>query len=410
MLKPPEYLHREHEIIPIDDEEAETLLTDARKMIDDQTVEKSFGLNRARWICATLSHMPVPLAWYEETARNLGRSTIRRLADQMAFRHDDGMGAAMQALKMQFDLIVRHLEQHNPRANALKLILPAAAKRGPVLILVRDRIFQRALQTWLDLQAFPNQPWLRQVEICACPDFAPIALKNYPTVIINGVLPRRYRWIAGAALGTDVKFLAYYTESEPITAQLNQIYGRKTIESNARQRDFGLLGTPVSTSSAVAVSPKMPELELKAPKPKNKQKKDAKATQFTAKITDFRNLAGALASAEEAARRAVEKETVAEKKSAAWEDVADEEPYQQDRIDLLSEQPHADDIQCVRFAIHSKKRGNGFIYLPPDQTVECIRQTFPDEVSQSAASELKQGDILILVEQDVRGNLFDRVV
>ncbi len=414
LIKKPNYLQREHEIITVDDAEVEAALITARQMIDDQRSQENSGMNRARWISATLSHMPVPLVWYEQSARNLGRSTLRRMADRLCVRYDAGMGATMQALKMQFDAILQHLQDRNPRAQRLLALLPGLVEEsGNILILVRDRVFQRALQNWLDMEAFPNAPWLAKVEICPCPEYSSIALRSYPLVIINGTLPRRYRWIAGAALGDIVKFLAYPSEIDSITNQLDEVYSDNSIQRHAQQRDRSLCGSTAggSTGKSQSRPTSMPRLDLKKPQPPPRPGKVEHAPEFTSTVKDLRSLAQALDGAKALAQRAAEQATAAEgARRAAWEDGAEEDLQGEDTEAVAEGTGHADDIPCIRFEVRSRRRGHGFVWVPSEQTVECVRKSAPEEVSRIAASDLTKDDVLILVEEDARGSLFDRVV
>src|SRR5262249_47172896 len=151
---------REHEVIAVEDEEFTSLLDGARKMIDEQPQQENASLNRARWIVAALSQMPVPLVWYEQAARNQGRSTLTRLVDLLCARHEAGMGPALQSLKMQFQAILNYLQDRNPRAKKWAAILPALVQdAGRAMILVRDRISKTALQNWLDVEAHPKAKW-----------------------------------------------------------------------------------------------------------------------------------------------------------------------------------------------------------------------------------------------------------
>ncbi len=414
LIKKSTFLKREHEILAIEDPETESMLISARQMIEGQRGHEGAGLNRARWILATLSHMPVPLVWYEQTARNLGRSTIRRLADRLAFRYDSGTGAAMQALKMQFDAIQMRMQGVNPIAEQFRRLLPDIVQEaGETLILVRDKVFQRALQNWLDVEAFPNAKWLRNVEIRACADYAPIATQSYPLVLINGTLPRRYRWIAGAALGDLVKYLAYPSEIDAIEHQLQDVYGEVPNNRRADERERSLCGgiLPVSTQPLRLATSRLPKLELKKPAIRPKPTKE-KPTEFVTKVTDFQSLATALDAAKAQAHRA-EKQAHEEqsKRREGWEESSEEDLQDGSISEAVIGEGHADDIPCFRFEIQSRKHGHGFIWLPPEQTVECLRKSGSgDSIERIAAKELTAGDFLIIIEEDTRGSLFDRIV
>jgi len=414
LIKKSTFLEREHEILAIEAPETESMLISARQMIEDQRGHEGAGLNRARWILTTLAHMPVPLVWYEQTARNLGRSTIRRLADHLAFGYDSGTGAAMQALKMQFDAIQMRLQDVNPIAEQFRRLLPNVVQEaGETLILVRDKVFQRALQNWLDVEAFPNAKWLRNVEIRACADYAPIATQRFPLVLINGTLPRRYRWIVGAALGPMVKYLAYPSEVDVIEQQLQEVYGQVQNNRRADERERSLCGglLPASPQTPREASSRLPKLDLKKPAVRSKPTKD-KPTEFIATVADFQSLAKAFDAAKAQAQRA-EKQARDEqsKRREGWEE-SPEEDFQDDSIpeDLIGN-GHADDIPCFRFEIQSRKHGPGFIWLPPEQTVECLRKSGSgDSIERIAAKQLNAGDFLIIIEDDTRGSLFDRIV
>jgi hypothetical protein len=76
----------------------------------------------------------------------------------------------------------------------------------------------------------------------------------------------------------------------------------------------------------------------------------------------------------------------------------------------LTSSPHPDDIPCLKFDIQSRKRGRGSIWLPPEHTVERLRPSAGEDITQVPARDLQPGDVLILVEEGARGDLFDRVV
>src|ERR1044071_2814749 len=143
------YLQRDHEVIAVEDTEFESHLAAAQRMIDEHGHKDFASIRRAKWIVRALGQMPVPLIWYEQSARNQGRSTLKRLIDLLTVRHETGMGVALQSLRMQFEVILKYLEEKNPRSAKLKEVLPAIVKEhGKLLVLVRDRISQSALQNW----------------------------------------------------------------------------------------------------------------------------------------------------------------------------------------------------------------------------------------------------------------------
>jgi hypothetical protein len=404
LLKSPTYLDRAHEVIPIADDVFESSLVIARRTISEQQKQESLGLNRARWILATLTHMPVPLVWFEQSARNLGRSTLTRLIDHLCVRYDEGTGAAMQSLKMQFESIAQRLQVNNPRVAAIKALLPHIVQDAErILFLVRDRVMQRALQNWLDMEAFPGAAWLQKVEIRACPDYSQIAIERYPLVVVNGTFPRRYRWIAGAALGHVVKFLAYPSEINSIASQLGDIYADQALLGRSQQRDRMLCGVVAREDS----SPRRPEsgvcpLRLKRPPPPPPPKKTE------AVVRNLLDLSGTFAAVTKVAEeKAREREKI---HCLSWEDAAEEEVPGDNEMNGTEEPVHKDDISCVQFYVLSSKQGDGLLWLADDDVVECVLKSLPEQISRVPANELEIDDILILVEEDARYSLFDRVV
>lgn len=405
LLKSPSYLDREHEVIPIAGNDLEPSLITARRTICEQQQQEGLGLNRARWILATLTHMPVPLVWYEQSARNFGRSTLSRLIDHLLVRYDEGTGATMQSLKMQFEAVAHRLQTNNPRAVLIKSLLPQMVQdAGRVLLLVRDRVVQRALQNWLDLEAFPGAPWLQNVEIRACPDYSPISGERYPLVVVNGTFPRRYRWIAGAALGHVVKFLAYSSEIDSITNQLGEVYADQFLLSRSQQRDRTLCGIVAKDDRSPrrregGVSP----LRLKRPpKPPDPKKPEAVV------VRNLLDLSGTFAAATKVAeQKARELEKI---RCLSWEDAADEEVPGDSEMNATEEPAHKDDVSCVQLYVLSSKQGDGFLWLAEDDVVECVLKSSREQISRVTADELQVEDILILVEEDARYSLFDRVV
>lgn len=409
------YLQRDHAVIAVEDTEFEALLASAQRMIDEQGQKDFASIRRAKWIVRALGQMPVPLIWYEQAARNQGRSTLKRLIDLLTVRHETGMGAALQSLRMQFEVILKYLEERNPRCAKLKEVLPTFAKEhGKVLILVRDKISQGALQNWLDVEAFPKAEWLLGTQVCACSDYSPLALTQFPAVLVNGSFPRRYRWIAGAALGDVVKFLAFASEVEVISSQLEDIYGAVGQQARAMQRNR-VVGVPASTGSEVdAVGNVVPVLQLSKPSPAASPKSPAREFKVTA--TSLGDLTGSIEAAKAIAQKEREKaEQEKRNKLSTWEEQPDDEVTETaggEFADLTSmlRPEYTDDPECLGFSVQSRLRGKGTVWLQADQTVECIRQSVSDEVNLIIASQIKVGDFLVFVQEDAKGSLFNRIV
>ncbi|MCA1630071.1 MAG: hypothetical protein LC774_07000, partial [Acidobacteria bacterium] len=98
----PAYLKRKHEIIKIQNgDSVSELVSKLGGLLDEHSRVESPDLNRARWLLAMFSQIPVPLVWYEQAARSLGRSTLRRMISYLGIksRHLQGLGAVMQTLR-----------------------------------------------------------------------------------------------------------------------------------------------------------------------------------------------------------------------------------------------------------------------------------------------------------------------
>ena len=237
------FLARKHRIRAITDANAiEKLFVDAGTLLDEHRKVSSPSLNRARWLQAVLTQVPVPLIWYEEAARALGRSTLRRLIDRLGTesRFDTDRGPVIQSMRMVFDLIYRQMEHGNKRADTLKVLIVETAQRsGPddgVLVLVRDRVVARALSNWLEIEVFRGAEWLPRVEVVDCSSYSDLATHRFRFGLVNGAFPRRYRWIAGASLADEITFLTYDHEVRTVIGQLDQVYGETQVKDRAARR------------------------------------------------------------------------------------------------------------------------------------------------------------------------------
>jgi hypothetical protein len=405
------FLDRDHEVVPLDDEDAERLLTTARKMIADQNKPDEPGLNRARWILSTLSQMPVPIFWYEQAARRLGRSTLKRLIDRLDLHYEHGLGPVMQSLKMQFEKIWQQFSgiDTNPRSRNLVRLLPSLVEEfDNVLFLVRDHVTRQALLSWFDVEAFPGESWMSKVELCACHEYPSLALRRFPLALVNGVLPRRHRWIAGAALGRFVKFLAYPSEGESIVQQLGEFYSAEAIEKRALDRDKAICGT-IGTRRAPPIL--VPKLRLRKPPQPARQKGKTRDIEGHAIVRSLTDLGKALETAKTLAARALErKREETNARTLSWEDATEEEHADDIGMYGQDELPHGDDVNALRFLVVSRLRGQAHLWLAEDQFVEAVQKSNPDEISRITPKYLNLGDTLVLVEEEARGSLFDRVV
>lgn len=411
MANIPAYLIREHEVKEVENAEAiEDTLTTIGGLMDEQKQQDNADLHRTRWLLAMLTQLPVPLIWYEEAARSLGRSTLHRLITHLGVRsqQESGLGAVIQTLRMQFDELYHQMEGFNPRAMALQTWLPNVAQATPqdqILLLVRDRVVAKALQAWLELEAFPNADWLGRVDVQACSDYYKVATRRYTTVIVNGALPRRYKWIIGASLGDRVRFLAYPHEVDIIEHQLRGIYGDGTLAEHARSRlrAMNQIVSHSSDSSGGAESPIAPlHLEKVRQSP-------AKLAKQKTTIKDITKLAEAFEAANKATTQA--SETKYPITFAAWkEDLGEEEPPDDDLVDVGAASRY-DSVPCIRANVNSRMYGSSLLWLAVDGIVECVRPTNPNDILRLTPDSLRPGDVLLLLDDGGRRtNLFDRIV
>lgn len=410
----PSYLDREHEVVEVElAETIEAIFASIGTLLDGQKQKDVPDLNRSRWLLATLTHLPVPLIWYEHAARSLGRSTLHRLIARLGIqgRHNSDLGAVIQTLRMQFEQIYQDLSRLNPRAQALQTLLPHILTSAPheqVLFLVRDRVMERAVRNWLELEAFPEVDWLSRVMVKACPDYYSVAAHKYDAVLVNGVFPRRYKWMAGASLGARVTFLAYPHEVDVIEHQLRGVYGDQVRTEQAFKRDRAMSQLVSRSISPVNENESpIPRLQLKRPQQKSTK---AMSSKSEAKVTikDIAKLSEAI----ELSRRAVEKvqEIVPEVKIAPWkEDVSDEEPPEEDTDDIIAGD-REESVACIRLHVHSQMLGECVLWLAVDDIVDFVRASLPDDIQRTAPQKLQPGDVLLLMNEGRRTSLFDRFV
>lgn len=406
------FLERRHEIEVIPNcEAADRLICQIGKLIEEHSKIQSPDLNRARWLLAMFSQIPLPIRWYEETARSLGRSPLSRMIDYLGIksRHIEGIGAVMQTLRMQFENLHHMLESSNPRAEALPTLLTRAVqeKSGDesLLLLVRDRVMARALESWLHLEALRDATWLQQVEIKCCSEFARLSASRHAISLINANFPRRYRWIAGAALGHKVIFLAYPHEIEVIENQLQHFYGDQALSYRRRKRALAVnqvcaVINEDKNGSDSAISPlklKKPQASIGKPIPKNIQT-----------ATDLSQLKDLLTAARKVTDR-LENEAGNAGVSTWKEDSSDDELLF-DGIESNDVAPTAEDFMCICVEVNSRVAGVGLIWLSTDEPVECVRAARPDDICRMIPTHLRPGDILLRMDDGGRTTLFDRIV
>jgi hypothetical protein len=405
-------LERTHEIEVIPNcEAADRLICQIGKLVDEHSKVQSPDLNRARWLLAMFSQIPVPIRWYEDTARSLGRSLLSRMIDYLGIksRHIEGIGAVMQTLRMQFKNLHQMLESTNPRAEALLTLLTRAVQEKPssdrMLLLVRDRVMARALENWLHVEALKDAIWLQQVDIECCSEFARLSASRHAISLINANFPRRYRWIAGAALGRKVVFLAYPHEIEVIESQLQHFYGDKALSYRRRKRAQAInqICAVIKEDDNDSDSA-IPSLKLK--KPSVTTGKPAIKNIQTA--TDLSQLKDLLT----ATRKVTDKleDEAGNASVSTWKEDSSDDQLLFDGLETNDVAPTAEDFMCLCLEVNSRVGGVGLIWLPTDEPVECVRAARPDDICRMIPSHLRPGDILLRMDDEGRTTLFDRIV
>ena len=383
------------------------------QLLYEQYREDNPDLNRARWLLAVLSQMPVPLPWYEITVRGMGRSTLKRLIEMLGIlsRKEKGSGAIIQTVRMYLQRLYIHLEQHNPRADALRHLVANSASdaESNVLVLLRDRAMAQALDSWLTVEACPGAGWLTKVEIKSYDTYSEIASQQYESVIINGTVPRRYRWVLGGALGRRVTFLGYSYESDLVEQHLKFVYGETGRSANLQMRERSvqmLLGTATTAGAATPCAiaePPTARLILKRRNTKDKPSSNSRSVRaeggFTG-LSDALKVARNKVDKAAVVARSVEQDT--EDEMLANEDIGFGEENS-DRVDRAS--------SCFSVRVRSRRYGRGDIWLVEDSLVECVRPSSGEEIWRIPPRSLKIGDVLLRMENsEVRGSLFDQMV
>lgn len=408
----PAFLDRKHVVCAIPNAEClEEALNKVAILLEENSTSDCVDIRRARWILAALTHMSVPLPWYEETARNMGRSTLRRLIAQLGTRSrfELGLGATLQTARVLFEEVYNRLGDLNVRAESLRMLLLDTVRgdeNGDVLLLVRDQVNERALSAWLEVDAFNGAPWLSRVDVHSCQDYASASTHRYSSAIISGAFPRRYRWIAGASLASRVFFLAYRHEASIIRQQLESVYS-----DSARSKRAGQRQQVVSTISPVRLSHRcvcdspVAGLDLALPQvPVVQGDREADDARIT--IKNLRELAKALETKQNAARRVEEERTAS--LANWWEDPGEEEEPEEEPGG--SSAGGIDDISCFRVHVRRPEHDDSTIWLSVTSAVEFVRPSAGDELQRQPPAKLLPGDVLLVMDERVRSSLFDRIV
>lgn len=404
----PQFLDRQHHILQIGGaEQVEQLFAAIGSMLDEQGQTDSRDLNRARWLLATLRQLPVPISWYEQAAYSAGRQTLRNLINNIGvLSRYERLGAVLQSLRIQFDLLYRQMERENPRALAIQRELGSLANGpGRTLLLVRDKTVGRAVRTWIDLEAFHGADWVNRVDVLACPEYASAACTRYPRAVICGALPRRHRWIAGAALADDTYFSAYPHEVDLIEYQLRAFYSSDVLERTARQRGQAVARIRGASSVVGEFGQESapPKLRLHRPA-KRKEPLARSSTPISGGLNDLSRL---MAEAEKRAADAAASAIIDIEGSWRSDDCSTEEP---DEVAALFEESEAGDVYAYRVGVRSSTRGEGYVWLRRDTVVECVSPKRPNDLALLPPNELEPGDVILQLESGGRTDLFDRIV
>lgn len=401
MTRASSFLDRKHRIVEVaGDSGIDGLFTTCNDLVEQAGKADATDLSRIRWVLAVLRHLPVPLRWYEETARDNGRSTIRRLISQIGYRsknvHD--IGPVLQTIRMKLDEIYRAIEQSNPKADYAKSIF-SEHRRGRLLCISRDFITDKALCRWID-QEFPPAIGSR-IDCVAASKYRQMPVEGVSDAFVVGAFPRRYRWIIGGQLAPQVTFAVYPHESDAVQRQLDLLYSPTLGTQCAADRIVTLskvLGRSIPSNED---SIKMPRLVLDRPstKPVKKVPKVAASGQ------SLQDLAQVLKVAESSAQSNY-RDLQAE---ARWEDQSDEDPPEVIE-DLGAETTGIDSVVAHRVRVHLKSRGLGTLVLPKDIPVECVRPNAPDQIANVLPDRLAVGDVLLRIDDRGRTTLFDTIV
>lgn len=397
-------IDRTHEIHGLIAPKLEGLFADVISVLNQHREKASPDLNRARWLLSTLAALPVPPEWYDSTAANFGRFTLRKLVNSLGTRSrfDDGLGAVTQTLRLLFSEILREMELENPRCQVLAEMVETLLRKGDetltVQLLTRDKTSARALDTWLSVSACPRELWLSRIETRACGSYIPMPLSSGATVVC-GAFPRRYTWLAGASLGASVHFLAYPHETEIVRQQLEGFYSQHGSEVRRHQREQAVSAVLNCRMDADAMkeSP-LVALRLKAP-----PQKTAKPAREGAPIS-VRSLSS-LGQLWSTVKKAAETQKPEE---LTWYlEAGDEEPDTQ--IDAGALDPNAVKTY-VLLTVRSRAEGRGTLLVPRDGPIDCVRLSVDEELRRVSAGDLVKGDVILLLGAAKRGGVFETIV
>jgi hypothetical protein len=404
----PENLIRRHSIVEVENcDELEQLFEQTGQLLDSSDQSDSLDFARARWVFATLRQLPVPITWYEQTAYSLGRATLKRLIDRIGVisRHEHGVGPTLQSLRIQLTLLYRQLELSNPRAASLRSqVQRIASSHGQkTLLLVRDRTMERAVRSWIDLDAHPGAEWLDRVEVVGCQQFSKIAEERFSYALINGALPRRHRWIMGSALADSVLFLTYPHESDIVEKQLQAVYSDASRAASTTQR-YATLARLNDRAIARDVTPDEAVSPLHLVRPKKRSGTHKERTLVS--VRSLADLSQAVELSQENKRLEAQ---LAGTLDESWRsDSVDED--QLDDVNAAEVASGVESVTALRVHVNSTAHGRGYLWLQAGEPVECVRLSSPDDLTMLPPEELAAGDVILRMAEGGRTDLFDRIV
>lgn len=400
------YLTRKHEVHLVTAQKLEELLQQIATLLDQHAQKESPDLNRARWLFATLSQLPVPIAWYDGAAANRGRFTLARLVEGLGAesKSADGIGAVIQSLKLLFSAVLIEISKGNPRAAALKDLLCRLAHAGPevtVQVLVRDRISAHALDTWLAVEVCAGEEWLSRVRIHACPTYGSSSETHADVTIVNGPFPRRYRWLAGADLGGSVHFLTYSYETEVVESQLQSFYAGSACDERRRNREHAISR---ALSCRIEHDPhpeySLPSLNIRMPAKQAVKSKGSPQVTFRGSLSDLGRLW-------ENSRKTYESDH--SRDEPAWLNELPEDDSQTEAT-LVAEDLPVSAKDCVHLNLRSRAEGRGSLIIRKDTVIDCLRLSIDEDLRRLPAGDVRVGDVILLVGEQRRAGLFETIV
>jgi hypothetical protein len=389
-----------------------SLMQNLTQLFDEHSKNNHAEINRLRWLFSVYSQLPVPLVWYENRARTMGRwipkNVIKRIGSNT--RDIGNLGPVLQTFRATFTRMDAIYETINPKAQEIKKIILSFADKlsnsHRLLVLVRDEIMESALSSWLSLSEFMGKEWLSHIDIVACKKYVHYANFRYAYFISAGPVHFQFRWILGANLGKILYFIVYPHEIAIVQTQIDQFYNHVYIDQRAEKRvqainRLGQLEKQMDSKE----NRYYPELTMVVPQTpvQTIRKKELKQT-----VHSFEDLWDRFQKEEQEKQqnreeRLIEIDEVAER---LIEEAAPE--YSLDEVDSFARD--VEGIKCFEISLSSRERGKGQMWVSEDAYVEYIRPTGAVELSRSGPQTLQVGDLLLIVDEQQQRGIFDRLI